>query len=142
MILVEPPIELSKISITMMCGNFFSFMPFPTTNFHTISHVRYTPHLTWIDKDRVNFKDQNHFINNYEKVSKKQFMLSDIQRFVPILSKSIYQDSIWETKTILPQSDLNDSRPILFKADHNIKNYYCIMGGKIDNIFDILSELE
>lgn len=142
MILVEPPIELSKISITMMCGNFFSFMPFPTTNFHTISHVRYTPHLTWIDKDRDNFKDQNHFINNYEKVSKKQFMLSDIQRFVPILSKSIYQDSIWETKTILPQSDLNDSRPILFKADHNIKNYYCIMGGKIDNIFDILSELE
>jgi glycine/D-amino acid oxidase-like deaminating enzyme len=142
MILVEPPIELSKISITMMCGNFFSFMPFPTTKFHTISHVRYTPHLTWFDNDRLTYKEINYFTDKYIKNSKKLFMLSDIKRYVPLLSQSIYQESIWETKTILPQSDLNDSRPILFKADHKIKNYYCIMGGKIDNIFDILAELE
>lgn len=142
MILVEPPIELSKISITMMCGNFFSFMPFPTTKFHTISHVRYTPHLTWVDNDHKNYKEVNYFTDKYCKISKKSFMLSDIKRYVPLLSQSVYQESIWETKTILPQSDLNDSRPILFKANHSFQNYFCIMGGKIDNIFDILAELD
>ncbi|MEA1997425.1 MAG: amino acid oxidase, partial [Gemmatimonadota bacterium] len=29
-------------------------------------------------------------------------------------------------------------RPILFKQDHGIRNFSTVMGGKIDNIYDVL----
>jgi hypothetical protein len=69
-------------------------------------------------------------------------MLKDAQRYVPALCKSRYLDSIWEVKTILPQSESDDSRPILMKKDHGIQGFTCIMGGKIDNIYDVIEELE
>ncbi len=68
-------------------------------------------------------------------------MIKDGMRYLPILGECEYRESLWEVKTILPQNELNDGRPILFKKDHGIKNYNCILGGKIDNVYDILDEL-
>ncbi len=45
--------------------------------------------------------------------------------------------SLWEIKTILPQSDANDSRPILFKRDTELPGVISLLGGKIDNIYDL-----
>ena len=47
--LVETPPVLSDIAITVMCGPFFSLMPFPALGLHSLSHVRYTPHGSWTD---------------------------------------------------------------------------------------------
>ena len=46
---VSEPIE--HLGITIMCGPFFSVMPFPPKNLHTLSHVRYTPHCYWQDTE-------------------------------------------------------------------------------------------
>ena len=45
-------------------------------------------------------------------------------------------------KTVLPSSEADDSRPILFRRDDTVPNLTSIMGGKIDNIYDVLAELE
>jgi hypothetical protein len=37
----------------------------------------------------------------------------------------------------LPRSEVDDSRPILFKPLEDAPNVICILGGKIDNVFDI-----
>jgi hypothetical protein len=66
-------------------------------------------------------------------------MIQDAQRYMPILSECEYERSLWEVKTILPSSEANDSRPILFKENHGLKGYHCIMGGKIDNVYDAIS---
>ena len=53
-----------------------------------------------------------------------------------------YIDSLWEVKTGLSPSEKDDSRPILFKAHWGLPNLICIMGGKIDNIYDALGEYQ
>ena len=52
-----------------------------------------------------------------------------------------FADAISEVKTVLMKSEGDDSRPILYKSDFGIKNYTCIMGGKLDNIYDVFEEL-
>lgn len=140
MIMVKPPRELNGISITLMCGNFFSFMPFPSSGNYTLSHVRYTPHFTWSDTITPFIESTN--ILSKEVISNQKLIIADSSRFVPLIGECEYLSSIWETKTVLVQSESNDSRPILFKPHFNLKNYFCLMGGKIDNIFDIISEFK
>jgi hypothetical protein len=64
-------------------------------------------------------------------------MRRDAARYVPDLRDCSYVRSLWEVKTILPQSGANDSRPILFKRDPSAPNLISLLGGKIDNIFDL-----
>jgi hypothetical protein len=52
MCLVELPKGINDISVTVMDGPFFSFMPFPDRGLTTLSHVRYTPHSEWQDSGR------------------------------------------------------------------------------------------
>lgn len=138
MALVSPPVALKDIGITIMDGPFWSMMPFPSRGLHTLSHVRYTPHGSWEDsKDKVSVLD----LNKINKTSNYSKMIADAARFIPSIKQSEHIDSLWEVKTILPRSDNNDSRPILFKKDYDLKNLHLVLGGKIDNIFDILKEL-
>src|SRR5207244_11969591 len=64
-------------------------------------------------------------------------MRRDAARYVPALRECAYVRSLWEVKTILPQSGVNDSRPILFKRDPSAPNLISLLGSKIDNIFDL-----
>ena len=64
-------------------------------------------------------------------------MRRDAARYVPALKELSYVRSIWEVKTILPQSGVSDSRPILFKRDASAPNLVSLLGSKIDNIFDL-----
>ncbi|MEI6851148.1 MAG: amino acid oxidase, partial [Candidatus Saccharibacteria bacterium] len=52
-----------------------------------------------------------------------------------------YVDSIWEVKTVLHTNEGDDGRPILFKPHLGIHNYTCIIGGKVDNIYDAFDEV-
>ena len=139
MALVQMPDELRNLGITVMCGPFFSCMPFPARGLHTLSHVRYTPHGSWQEVERActHLRD---FLGHKKPKSFYPYMLADAQRYMPALSECKYVDSLWEIKTVLPQSEENDSRPILFKSDCGLKNLHCVMGAKIDNIFDALTE--
>lgn len=141
MCLVEVPNEIKNKGITIMCGPFFSVMPFPSQNLHSFSHVRYTPHYEWEDKN-------DNFIDSYKKhVSDKRHtawnhMVKDGARYIPLLNECDYKKSIWDVKTILPRSDTNDSRPILFLPNYSVRGYHCIMGGKIDNVYDVIKSIE
>lgn len=131
--LVEVPTELKNKGFTVMCGPFFSLMPYPSTPYHTLSHVRYTPHLSWEEGPNSDHQEQR-----LSQQSAWHKMQKDASRYIPAISKCQYVDSLWTTKTILPSSETTDSRPILFKRDHGIKGLHCILGGKIDNIYDVI----
>lgn len=142
MVLVDVPEELKDMGITVMDGPFFSVMPFPSRGLHSFSHVRYTPHYEWHDTNIESYKDAH---IHYDKITKKSAwnsMLHDAKRYMPILSECKYKDSIWEVKTILPRSESNDSRPILFKPNYGLKGFHSIMGGKIDNVYDVINVIE
>lgn len=68
-------------------------------------------------------------------------MVRDAARYLPILNECRYVDSLWEIKTVLPRSERDDSRPILFQRHHGLTNLHCVLGAKIDNIFDLMEEM-
>ena len=140
--LVEAPPALAGISVTLMCGPFFSFMPFPDRGMWTLSHVRYTPHHYWRDSDRVPYRDAYTHFEQCAKATNAPFMIRDAARYVPAMAKCQHHDSLWEVKTVLPQSELDDGRPILFHRCKQLPRLVSVLGGKLDNVYDIPQDLE
>ena len=137
--LIRPPKIFKDIGITIMDGPFFSILPYPTKNLHSLSHVRYTPHFSWEDSLEID-PDKN--LSNYKCESLYDRMLRDASKYVPLILDSEYEESIFEVKTILSNSEIDDSRPIIFNKKIGIDKCYSILGGKIDNIYDVLIRLE
>ncbi len=140
MALVKVPEEIECLGITVMCGPFFSIMPFPAKNLHTLSHVRYTPHCYWQDSAESIAATKEIYQQGVRKTN-YPYMVRDAARYIPVLQDCRYVDSIWEVKTVLPQSEVDDSRPILFKRNQKLPNLTSILGGKIDNVYDLPDEL-
>ena len=146
MALVDVPDEIKHLGITVMCGPFFSVMPFPSVvsnghYLHSFSHVRYTPHYEWYD-DKTNYIDADYKFSNDPKHSAWKLMQQDASRYIPCLSDCVYRKSLWEVKTVLPRSEVNDSRPILCKFNYGLKGFHCVMGGKIDNAYDAVAAIQ
>jgi glycine/D-amino acid oxidase-like deaminating enzyme len=133
--LVELPSCLRDLSVTVMCGPFFSVMPFPPLGLSTLSHVSYTPHYEWTDDPEAGGWSPH--IPAFPLRTRFDRMRRDAARYMPNLGECGYVRSLWEIKTILPQSGINDSRPILFKRDPAAPNVVSILGSKIDNIYDL-----
>lgn len=142
MCLVDVPEEFKNAGFTVMCGPFFSVMPFPSAGLHSFSHVRYTPHYEWLDKPNEKYRDSHQKFDEDIKHSAWRYMIKDAVRYMPILSECRYERSLWEVKTLLPRSETDDSRPILFRPNHGIQGFHCIMGGKIDNVYDAFEAIK
>jgi glycine/D-amino acid oxidase-like deaminating enzyme len=140
MALVEVPPHMQHVGVTVMCGPFFSFMPFPALGLHTFSHVRYTPHHGWYDM-QAGLDNQSYF-DRIPKHSNFTYMQRDAQRYMPIVSRFVQKGSLWELKTLLPASESDDSRPILFKRDAALPGLVSVLGGKIDNVYDMEREID
>lgn len=140
MALVEVPDQLRELGVTVMDGPFFSVMPFPPRQMHTLSHVRYTPHAQWYDGDG-DYQPAYDVFDQAAKRTSFAHMVRDAARYVPSAARCVYRDSLWEVKTVLPRSETDDSRPILFKPHFGLRNYHLVMGGKIDNVYDIADEI-
>ena len=138
--LVRHPPPLDKMGITVMDGPFFSTMPFPSRQAHSFTHVRYTPQGNWNDTQTP--ANPLKVLHELDKRTAYPQMVKDACRFMPTLMASTYLDSLYEIKTVLLQNEDNDGRPILFRRDYEgAKGLSVVMGGKIDNIYDILSAL-
>ncbi len=141
MALMEPPDELRGLGITVMDGPFFSFMPFPPRELNILSHVRYTPHYHWWDNQGEKLVDINDYLSRNPPVTRYRLMQKDAARYLPLLNSARYIDSIWEVKTLMPRSEMDDSRPILFRSSDREPRVISILGGKIDNLYDIRDRL-
>ncbi len=137
MALVQPPAELQGRAFTVMCGPFFSLMPYPPKGCYTLSHVRYTPHRTWTGTTSL-----EHDPVREEIQSQSGRMMKDAVRYLPAIRKCLPVGSIYEVKTLLPKSDHNDGRPILVKQVAEDPNVMVVMGGKIDNVYDAWQTLK
>jgi hypothetical protein len=68
-------------------------------------------------------------------------MRLDTARYMPLAAGFVQKDSLWEVKAVLPASESDDSRPILFRRDGRLEGLFSVLGGKIDNVYDIEREL-
>ncbi len=139
MALMEMPAALAGLGITVMDGPFFSMMPFPARGLHTLSHVRYTPHLPWQDVPGL---DPYQKLAQYPAQSRVDRMVRDAGRYLPALLQAKYVDSLFEVKTVLLKNESDDGRPILFEKHSQYAGCYTVLGGKIDNIYDVIERLD
>ncbi len=138
--LVEVPPELERLGVTVMDGPFFSIMPFPARGLHSLSHVRYTPHFAWTSKDQPRALPYD-VLDAYDKPSRAGYMIRDAARYMPCVGRCVWRQSIFELKTLLLMSETNDGRPIFFETHSNAPGVHSVLGGKMDNIFDVLETL-
>jgi glycine/D-amino acid oxidase-like deaminating enzyme len=139
MALIQSPPALQGLGITVMDGPFFSMMPFPALGLHTLSHVRYTPHLHWNDEQGI---DPYQKLIDYERNTRVDRMVRDVGRYLPAVMDAKYVESLFEVKTVLVKNESDDGRPILFEKYTELPGCYSILGGKIDNIYDVLEKLD
>lgn len=135
---LQPPLD--RMAVTVMDGPFFSLVPFPSrAGLHTLSHVRYTPHLHWLDAPGI---DPYARLAAYPRESRADRMLRDAARYLPTLASARSEESLFEVKTVLVRSESDDGRPILFDRHPGVPGCYSVLGGKIDNIADVLERLQ
>ncbi|MGC2457315.1 MAG: FAD-dependent oxidoreductase [Gallionellaceae bacterium] len=139
MALMQVPTVLKELGITVMDGPFFSLMPFPARGLHTLSHVRYTPHMHWNDQRNI---DPYQRLHDYEHATRVERMIRDVARYLPAVQDAQYVDSLFEVKTVLVKNEGDDGRPILFEKHEELPGCYSVLGGKIDNIYDVLEKLD
>jgi glycine/D-amino acid oxidase-like deaminating enzyme len=139
MALIDLPTPLKGLGVTVMDGPFFSIMPFPARGLHTLSHVRYTPHMSWTDDAGV---EPYRKLADYERDTRVDRMMRDVQRYMPAVGDARYVESLFEIKTVLLKNESDDGRPILFERRTDLPGCYAILGGKIDNIYDVLEKLD
>ncbi len=139
MALMQSPPALQGLGITVMDGPFFSMMPFPARGLHTLSHVRYTPHLHWNDEQGI---DPYKKLQQYECATRVDRMVRDVGRYLPAVLDAKYVDSLFEVKTVLVKNEGDDGRPILFEKHPELPGCYSVLGGKIDNVYDVLEKLD
>ncbi len=133
--LIEPPAVLKHMAVTVMDGPFFSTMPFPSEGLHSLTHVRYTPHLSWPEASAPG-RDPNEVLQP-PPVSRFAWMLRDARRFLPALDGAIHVRSLFDIKTIPDGTQGDDARPILYHRDSVAPRLVSILGSKLDNIFDV-----
>ena len=150
-LLVKPPPELKGRGITLMDGEFFSIMPFPSRGLHSLTHVRHTHHLSWVEDNRspqpVNpLLILEDYLNRHPLGkagrSRAPWMIRDAQRFVPCIQNVKVVETLMDVKTLMTKTVVDDARPILFHRDAAMPGLVSIMGGKIDNIFDVLTYID
>jgi glycine/D-amino acid oxidase-like deaminating enzyme len=135
MALVDVPRALRDTGITVMDGPYFSLMPFPSTAFHTLSHVRYTPHGAHPTYEQAAAALRAGLGSRADR------MRRDAARYVPALAEAVHVESLWGIKTVPARRDGDDARPIVLRRSGGGR-VLSLLGSKIDNIGDALRVAE
>ncbi|WP_338332312.1 FAD-dependent oxidoreductase [Acetobacter sp. LMG 32666] len=137
--LVAPPPELAGKAVTIMDGPFFSLMPYPAEGLYSLTHVRYTPHRSWVDQSgKANTYGQ---ADTMVERTRWRHMMADARRYLPCAEHITYHKSLFDVKTVLTRNERDDGRPILLHQHSAKPGFYSVMGGKIDNIYDLFDTI-
>lgn len=135
MALVDVPDALRGKGVTVMDGPYFSLMPFPSTPFHTLSHVRYTPHGAHPSYEQAADALRSGLNSRADR------MMRDAVRYLPALEGAVHRESLWGVKTVPARRDGDDARPIVMRRSGGGR-VMSLLGSKIDNIGDALRVAE
>lgn len=133
--LVDPPHELHGFGITVMDGPFFSAMPFPGEQCWSLTHVRYTPHSSWLDAEQC--RDPYHTLNSAQLRTQFPLMVRAASQYVPSIACCTYKKSLFEVKTVLARNERDDGRPIFLNNHEAMPGFFSVLGSKIDNVYDL-----
>ena len=112
--------NLKKTGITVMDGNYPSFLPIPKTNKYLFAHVVKSQLIKEISKSNL-FNNVNYIKDNYESIYQES------KKYLPVLHKSKYHGSIFVNRVVIKNK--NDDR--VSDLIYHKKNFISILGGKV-----------
>ena len=121
---------LKKTGLTIMDGQFVSFMPWSQNGLWSLTSVGYTPH-----------ESRSH-LSTYLDVrlteSKKDLMIHQLKRYVKpeIVDQLEFVDSKFIVKTVSMNAENDDNRLIHLSVKEN-NSFISVLGGKLDAIYDL-----
>ncbi len=133
--LVRPPAGFEQVGLTVMDGPFFSCIPFPTHGCHSLTHVRYSPHVA-APADRFPWEALED-----PPPTRHAQMRRAARRFAPWIDDAEYVGSLFAIKTVPPNRDRDDARPIVLHAADRNGTVVSVLGSKLDNVYDVLKWL-
>ena len=140
--------NLKNTGITVMDGPFFSVMPFGKTEYHSLTSVTFTPHITSYDDlptfpcQKENVECSPEQLGNCNLCANKpesawNYMSSLAKKYLRDDIKLEYSHSLYSVKPILMASEIDDSRPTVIKIFSNNPTYVSVLSGKINTIYDL-----
>ena len=121
---------LNRTGLTIMDGQFVSFMPWSQDGIWSLTSVCYTPH-----------ESRNH-LSGYEDVRltepKKDLMIQQLKRYVKpeIVDQLEFVDSKFVVKTVSMNAENDDNRLIHLSIKED-DSFVSVLGGKLDAIYDL-----
>ena len=141
--------KLKDVGITVMDGPFFSIMPFGKTEYHSLTSVTFTPHVTSYENlPKFNCQSGN---NDYcspqqlgncndcpnKPVTAYPFMSNMARKYLREEYDFDYAGSLFSMKPILQASEIDDSRPTVIRKLSDKPVLICVLSGKINTVYDL-----
>jgi len=136
--LIRPPAELDGYSVTVMDGPYFSSLPFPAMGAYSLTHVRFTPVVSWLSGEPA----PAGLPIGFDRPMSAGAMVIDASRYMPAMSRSAILGSLFDVKAVMLARETDDGRPILFEESRDFPGVVSILGSKIDNVYDVLEALD
>jgi len=146
--LCTAPVELQHIGVTVMDGDFFSFIPFGENSMHSLTSVGHTPHKVCYDtvphfescvtEEPCEMHGRRNCIVCGAKLQSAWKSMYNLSRayMLPMFTLN-YLSSKFEIKPILLSSEDNDSRPTIIQQHTSDPTFISIFSGKISTIYDL-----
>lgn len=142
--------SLRKTGLTVMDGPFFSIMPFGKTNYHSLTSVTFTPHITSYDTyptfpcqklvDSAFCSPQqlgNCNLCNARPKTAWEYMSGLAHKYMKSDYLFEYSHSLFSMKPILKASEIDDSRPTVIKRHCEQPTFVSVLSGKINTVYDL-----
>lgn len=146
-ILCKTTKNLKDVGITVMDGPFFSVMPFGLTEYHSLTSVTFTPHITSYDllptfECQKNNKCSPEQLENCNSCKDKpktawNYMNNLAKKYLTEEIGLTYEKSLFSVKPILMASEIDDSRPTVIKQFSVNPTFISVLSGKINTIYDL-----
>lgn len=146
-LLCEVSSNIKDVGLTVMDGPFFSLMPFGKTGLHSLTSVTFTPHITSYE-ELPTFECQNNTdcspsqLGNCNICQNKPktawtYMYALAKKYLNEDISINYVDSLFSVKPILKASEIDDSRPTVIRQHSSSPEFYSVLSGKINTIYDL-----
>lgn len=141
---------LKNTGLTIMDGPFFSIMPFGKTEYHSLTSVTFTPHVTSYEEMPVfpcqQICDRGYCnpaqLGNCNGCKAKpdtawDYMSKLAGKYMKEDLKFSYEKSLFSMKPILKAAEIDDARPTVIRKYSSKPVFVSVLSGKINTVYDL-----
>jgi hypothetical protein len=123
-----------NFSFTVMDGPFSSLTPWPSMGCSVLTNVKFTPHAQF-----RSFYEARKLIESGQLQPRRELIVKESMKYVPTLNVARALGSEFVVKSISKNRGTSASRQIAIAQNGNLLS---VLGGKIDNVYDLDVYLE